>query len=387
MRGLVTRILDCSSAPDRWGDTLDVFNETFQTSSSCMFSIHEAYEFNANFAWSRFFREKLTPETLSLMVEGGDVDDMPGYESLFQNPAQKCYEELALFGTKSRQDLPQSNIRDIVAKFGFYTRSGAALNKMGPWIDAFFCQHKTASEADRFIHDTRTEVVLPIMANSVALGRTLQALRKRFDAALSVLDALGLGVFLVDATGCVVQYNKEAQRIIDTKDGVSVDRYKRLRLNHPDKTKELEYMISAANSILRDGEKAGHSLIASERPSGAYDYLVSARPLSDTNGELEVGLKCAFVTVIDPNRNTTMSADGLTALGKLTVSESDVVALLLQGLRPIEVATHRDVSLNTIKTQLKNISHKLRCSSQSDIIRIAAAANVPIKSERDPPNG
>jgi len=63
---------------------------------------------------------------------------------------------------------------------------------------------------------------------------------------------------------------------------------------------------------------------------------------------------------------------------QLSEAENSVVDLLVQGLRPVDVAERRDVSLNTIKTQLKVVLQKLRCSTQSDIIRVAAATRVPI---------
>lgn len=153
---------------------------------------------------------------------------------------------------------------------------------------------------------------------------------------------------------------------------------KRIVLRSADKTSELEAMIIAANGPLRGEIEKGHSLLSAARPSGAYDFLVSVRPLSDSQAELEAGLKCAFVTVIDPDRKNILSAEGIATLGQLSDAESAVVDLLIQGFRPAEVADQRDVSLNTIKTQLRTISQKLRCSSQSDIIRISANTRMPI---------
>jgi len=349
-----------------------------------MFSVHEFEQHNINFAWSQYFRENLTPEDFHVMQSGRDVGDIPAYEHLFRNPACVFYEEREIFNVKRLEDLHHSNVRDITRRLGFYTRCGASLNKTGPWIDGFFCQHKTEAEVSGLIGDERLELILPIMANSVSLGRSFQALRSRFQAALSVLDAWGVGVFLVDATGCVVEHNKEAQHILDAKDGLELSKGKRLKLNSPDSTKELENMIVSANGLLLGELDVANSLLAADRPSELYDYLISVSPLEDNEGELEVGLKCAFVTVIDPNRKNALSAAGVTKLGQLTEGESQVVSLLIKGFRPLDVADQRNVSLNTVKTQLKSISQKLRCSTQADIIRIAAATNMPI--EHDHPN-
>lgn len=378
MKHVVESLLSCSTAPENWGAALDAFNDTFDVSASCMFSIHEFREFRMNFEWSDFHRKHLPPEVLERLLSGDDQGDARGYQTLFQNPPQRFYHEMDLFGVKRYEDLPHSDIRDVTENQGFIMRCAAALNPSGPWIDGFFCHHRKQAQWQGFMADKRTEVILPIMSNSVSLGRMLQALRARYNAALSVLDALGLGVFLVDRTGCVIEHNGEAQRILDQSDGLTLTKSKRITLHATDRTNALSAMVDAANGLLKGDITQAHSLLTAPRPSGAYDYLVSVRALSDETAELEAGLNCAFVTVIDPARDNHLSSEGVTALGQLSEAESAIVDLLIQGFRPAEVANQRDVSLNTVKTQLKTISQKLRCSTQSDIIRAAAATRVPL---------
>jgi len=333
-----------------------------------MFSVHEFREASMNFQWSSFYNGVLTPEILKLMESGGDVDDRPAYQFLFENPAQKFYSELQMYGVKDKDNLPNSDIRDIVNSFGLSMRTSSVVNNAGPWMDGFFCQHRSDAEWQSFLVDERKEFILPIVENSISLGRTFQALKAKYKASLAVLDSL-------------IELNTEAQRILDQKDGISLTAAKRIKLSSPDRTSELVKMIGTANGLLRGDLKSGNSLMVSERPSGAFDYLISVRSLSDSQAELEVGLKCAFVTMIDPEREDSLSAEGITALGQLSSAESNVVDLLVKGNRPADVAERRDVSLNTIKTQLKVISQKLRCSTQSDIIRIAAATRIPIDNE------
>lgn len=378
MRDLVQEILDCSTSPENWDHTLDSFNETFQISASCMFSVHEFLEFRMNFAWSDMHRRNLPPSAFEMMQSGGDAGDQPGYDYLFSNPAQKFYDELTMFGVRHSDDLPASNVRDISNSIGLKMRVASALNKTGPWLDGLFCQHTQDTEWKRFVKDARSEIVLPIMANSISLGRTLQALNARYQASLAVLDALGLGVFLVDVTGCVIDQNKEAQCIIDLQDGLYVTGAKSLKLHSAEQTAELRTMINAANGVFVGDMDIEGSLIASKRPSEAYDYLISVQSLSDSKAELETGLKCAFVTVIDPQRKGAISTDGIVKLGNLSPTESEIVDLLVQGFRLSDIAERREVSLNTVKSQIKSVTQKLRCSSQSDVIRVAAATQIPL---------
>ncbi len=214
------------------------------------------------------------------MTTGGDGDDTPGYLSLFNNPAQKFYNEMQLFQVEAYADLPPSKVRDLTESWGFKMRIAAAFNKNGPWLDGIFCQCRTEAEWRGIVADKRMDICLPIMANTISLGRTLQALRMRYHASLSILDALGLAVLLVDATGNVIEHNKEAQRIIDMEDGLSLSASKRIKLCSPDKTNELEAMMNTANGLLIGNIGTVNTLMACERPSSLKNYDARRKAIS-----------------------------------------------------------------------------------------------------------
>ena len=365
--------------PEIWEATLDEYNTVFDVTGSCMITLNTLNKQRMDFVWSEFNRVHLKGKNLELMESGNDHGDIPAYNHMMTLPARKFYNDLEMFNVSTYDDLPQSNVRDITESFGIIMRTASVLNTQGPWMDTFMVQTTRAGEADRLLADSRNDIILPIMANSVALGRTISALRTQYQAALSVLDNLGLGVFLVDERGCVLNHNKEARRILDLDDGLFLSPDKQLKVNSSEQTSQLETMISCANNLLDAAVQKTNNLMSVGRPSGEFPYLVSVQTLSDITGELETGLKCAFVTIIDPSRQNILSSDGLVAMGDLSKAEAAIVDLLVQGYRLNEVSERRDVSMNTVKTQLKGISQKLRCSSQSDIIRAAAATRIPIK--------
>lgn len=55
------------------------------------------------------------------------------------------------------------------------------------------------------------------------------------------------------------------------------------------------------------------------------------------------------------------------ALGRLTPSEREVVALVVEGLRSQEIAVKRRRSVRTIENQLAAIFHKLAVSSRAEL--------------------
>lgn len=374
----------CVTMPEQWDYALDEFNTAFGISASCMFSIHEFEENRADFTWSRFFRNKRHDGVEAFMQAGADADDRPAYKNLFRFPPQTFYTEMVTFGVADYADLPPSKVRDLTERWGFVMRTAAAVNSNGPWVDTLLCQHRDCDQWQKLLANRDVQIAFPILANALSLGRTVRALRSRFNAALSVLDALGLGVFLIDARHNVIDLNDAAQHILDAADGIRLNSKRQMMLSTHEEEQELRALTDAANGLLK-GEVNQHETVMSvRRQSGRYDYLISVQPLNDAAAELEVGLRCAFVTVIDPGKDGALSIDGLTALGKLTPTEADIVRLLVEGRRLREIAERRNVSINTIKTQLKDVVQKLRCSTQSDVIRMAAATRVPVRHH---PNG
>ena len=379
MKNLINSILGSASRPHQWGKTLDECNAILDVTASAMFSIHEFEALRTNFAWSSFWKANCDTAEVEQFLRENDADDQPAYANLFRMKPQRLYPEVETFGVQTQAELPYSTIRNLTKGFGIVDRVAAQLNSTGPWIDGLFLHPTSLAQSNGLRDNPKIDIILPLMAGSLSLNRQLTALRSRYQASLSVLDALGIGVFLIDVSGCVVEHNAEAQRIFDQQDGVVLTSAKRLWLSNAETTAQLEHAVAITNGLLHGEITQPASIFSATRPSGKYEYLISINALSDLDGELESGLRCAFVTIIDPARSKVLSADGLEVLGNLSSAERCVVDLLIEGHRPSEVADQRDVSINTIKTQMKTIAQKLRCSSQSDIIRIAAATRIPIK--------
>ncbi|MCQ1529641.1 helix-turn-helix domain-containing protein [Lutispora saccharofermentans] len=67
--------------------------------------------------------------------------------------------------------------------------------------------------------------------------------------------------------------------------------------------------------------------------------------------------------------------DSLTIMGKLTVRESEIVALLLKGRTYKMVADELHLSENTVKTHIKNIYSKLNIQSKAELVNLLTEKN------------
>lgn len=378
MKQLFNTILSAAADPELMEDALDAFCMEFGLESAAMATARDFDSLRIDLRWGGRMRRGETPRIVDLALSGGDAEDDPLYQRLLLAPPQRLMREIELLELERLKDLPPSRTRDACREDGIVERIGATLNRNGPWLDVFGVYTFREGEAEQLLRDRRPEIALPLFAHAVAMNRILDAMRRRFEGALTMLDRLGLGVFLADESGDVILSNAEAQRICDLRDGLTLTREKRLVAAAPEATVALASMIAHANRAAAAEEVAAAQRLSVSRPSGAHPLLVTVRPLLDHEGELQPGLRCAFVVVIDPARPGALSAEGLVTLAGLTPKESELARLLVAGYRLADAAERRGVSLDTARNQLKSLSAKLRCSGQADVIRLAAATRLPL---------
>ena len=403
MHSLITTIMSSTTQPQQLEAALDVFCDKFNIPSSAIVSYNDLHHYKKGLTLSRLLREKVSTQLESYLLS--DNADTPKYRALSRMPSQQLFSEHTIVTTEidyrdgkkpisaieqnhliyknaAKLNLQQAQFKVLLQSLNIIEKTAANLNVCGPWMDGFFIHTQQPKHAQQLMQNEKINILLPVFAGILDLCRCFSALNARHNAALGALgalDHLGLGVFLVNNDGFVLNTNKEAQRILDLEDGIKRSSNQKLKLTASLLQNQLLEMIEQAHYTLQGEPQKHNHLMSVERPSTKTNFLISVKPVFDSLGELEPDLKCAFVTVIDPCRENTLSVKGLSALGALSKAESDVVQYIIKGYKLKDVAAQRDVSINTIKTQLKLISDKLRCSSQNDIIRMAAATNIPIE--------
>ncbi len=379
MKVLFESILRAAAAPELMEDALDAFCVEFGISSCGVISAREFDSIRVDTRRGGLLRRGGAPRFLEMVLSGQDAEDDPVYQRLFSMPPQRLAREIEVLGLQNPEQLPLTKTRLACRADGMLERIAAPLNRSGPWLDILAIHTFREGEGERIFRDRSAEVALPLFAHAIAMGRLLDTLRRRFDGALTVLDRLGLGVFLLSESGDAIHWNAEARRILDLGDGLAMSRARRLVAAEPEATAALGAMIARANrTAAGEGAEAAERL-SLPRPSGAHPLLATMRPLLDHDGELEPGLRCAFLIVIDPARPGALSAEGLVALGGLTPKEAELTRLLVAGHRLADAAARRGVSVETARNQLKSLSAKLRCSGQADVIRLAAATRLPLE--------
>ena len=171
----------------------------------------------------------------------------------------------------------------------------------------------------------------------------------------SVLDALGLGVLLVDADGQVLLANRCARSIC--KPGAALGLAdQRLCLPAADQQR-LDRALRAAQRGLR-------SMLLLRQ--GQQCLAVGVVPMSDDAANPSL---VAMLVMGPPEPMRSLALQFFSQAHQLTPTESGVLAALSQGQRPGAIAAASDVAVCTVRTQITAIRSKTQSSSISHLLQ------------------
>lgn len=182
-----------------------------------------------------------------------------------------------------------------------------------------------------------------------------------------ILDKLDRGVVLLDARGRVLDANSLAARVLEAGDGIA-RRSGRFAFADAALDLRLSRMIAQRGSGV--GVSGGTVAIAARvSRSGGASYRVVVTPVPRDADERDV----AFVALIyasDEQRD--ISTDVLRELYALTPAQAQVARSLFAGRSVEESAAALNLSLNTVRTHLKQIFTRCEVQSQAELLHLLA---------------
>lgn len=178
--------------------------------------------------------------------------------------------------------------------------------------------------------------------------------------ARSALDTLGLPVFLVDLQLRLKGSNAAAETLLASQSALVV------------KNGVLMCPQQQWNGALR---RAVHVALAKEGGASAVAVAAPQRLHLSVIGTAAAagGTRLATIIAEAPAARDGSRKTRLQALYRLSSTEAAIALLLGDGLSPAEIADRRQVTLGTVRVQIKHIAAKLGCNRQSEIIRAVAA--------------
>jgi DNA-binding CsgD family transcriptional regulator len=215
--------------------------------------------------------------------------------------------------------------------------------------------------------------LVPHIRRAFMLHFRISELKARNDGIETALNLLTTGVIFVGTNGDAIFMNRKADELLRQEDG--------LQLVHGKLTTKMDMEATRLNTVIYGaiqtsngkGVSAGGTILVSRKRKRPLSITVA--PLRNVN----VGLgqqPSAVLFIFDPDQSVELPADFLSCCYGLTGAEARLTILLVEGRSLKEAADVCGVTLNTAKSQLKNIFFKTNVRRQAELVRLILASSL-----------
>jgi DNA-binding CsgD family transcriptional regulator len=210
------------------------------------------------------------------------------------------------------------------------------------------------------------KILMEHFARAVQLSLRLDISARQAAIAPEIVEALDLGVILVNADRRVLQANRIAEAVLARRQWLTVVDG-RLRTIHHGSLGLLSWRIAEA---ARTGTGGGldPGTVLRLRASGGDALPILIAPFRVANGAWGTRQPTAALLFRDPDNTALPKASQIAAVYGLSPAEGRLVALLVTGKSLTEAARCAGISLNTAKTQLKSVFARTDFTRQTDLV-------------------
>jgi PAS domain S-box-containing protein len=213
------------------------------------------------------------------------------------------------------------------------------------------------------------DLLVPHLGRAYRIHCQLGDVRHEQRALRQVIDRLPAGVILLDKDGRVVLANRSADQIFGLDDGIRLERG-RPRLADPRQDRAFQQVIARAVEAHPQSGRASGSTIAVARPSGRRAFPCTVSPLLAAPPGTSLREAVAILFVADPEGSQITTTEVLEGLYDLTPAEAELLRLLAEGRSLDEVAALRGVTMNTVRSQLKQVFAKTDTRRQGQLVHL-----------------
>jgi len=209
------------------------------------------------------------------------------------------------------------------------------------------------------------------LAQALRIQRRLDNLELRHRSAWDAIERSAIGVVVLDKSGCIVECNRLALRMLALTDGL-LTKGRELRALRPIDDRALKRLVGAAFSSVGVG---GNLAIARRGHNRPYSIIVT--PIKE-GAELKLPAEGRVLVLInDPDSGPDVSTDLLRSHYGLTRKQVHLTLLLTQGLTVNECADKLEIAEKTVRRHLATIFARTDLHRQADLIRLVLSLPRP----------
>jgi len=185
------------------------------------------------------------------------------------------------------------------------------------------------------------------------------------------LNLLSTGMALVDRDCRLLLANRSASRLLDSGDGLALS-HGRITATRREQVEQMRDLVDGICTGPGTAEDEGAGVMTIDRGDGVRPLSIKVAPVQLNSSD--DGSRIAAVFIRDLEIRQSVPPEVVAKLFGLTFAEARVVAELVKGKRPQEVADDLGVSLNTVRNQLKQIFSKTNTGRQSELISLVLSS-------------
>ena len=375
----LNEIYNSAITPANWTVGLDLAVEHVGSLGAALVGFDatstSAYSFQV---LSEHYRSRFTPQDMAYWQSELSVYDEPSYRHSLTLPVRTVYSDADLVDDVAALESRPDYVF-LRERFGIGSRRlGARLIDNNRYMTVVSFQFPVEAE-NVSGYKPEIEKIIPHMAKSLELGIIYERLHSRYQAVLSAIDRVGVGMCIVDSQCNVLVSNAEAERIFDSGKGVYKSSIGTITCNNNSSAGELHDGIKTALLQPESSDSLKAETVVVVREDSSDDpVVIDVSPLSDHLQEIDPNASMALVRLVDIDSSKFCSTVAFTKAYGLTKSEEQVCTLLLDGLTNQEISESRGTSVETTKSHVKSILSKSNTNSRLLLIRKILQTDPPV---------
>ncbi|GAB3109010.1 helix-turn-helix transcriptional regulator [Aestuariicella hydrocarbonica] len=372
---LVGEIYEASLHPTHWNHVLTMLCQQLDIKSGALL-VHDL-ETGSHSVVGNYGIATITRHAYSLGLGKLDI----GWKAVTRHPQGSAFQFADHIETRREHPF---YYRMMMKPLKVHYMGGITVSNDAQW-QVGLGLHRTLQQGpfDQLLFDT-LETLAPHFSRAMRIQREFHRLRVENFRLNHVLARMMMGVVIVNEWREVVYCNPVAEQILTNNPTVKL----RGKVLSAYSNAETAVLNQAIDDLLHaDAEKPdGRKRSATRKKQGLSKSLGLTHPekasplaitLTNTNtdagGTLEnlvLPARAVTLYLTDPNLAVHLNHDSLMEVYGLTLAEAKVAIMIANGMVPKDIAEHNQVSVLTVRTQLRHVFDKMGVNRQQDIVKI-----------------
>jgi DNA-binding CsgD family transcriptional regulator len=216
---------------------------------------------------------------------------------------------------------------------------------------------------------TRLNVLVPHLQRAIQIQQRLSVAEQQRALGFEIMEQLALGIVIVGVNLRILFANGVARHVLQTGDAL-ISAQGSLRARHRAHVPRLEKLLHdvVLTSVGRGTDPGGFVSLPRSAKKPFPILVAPYRPPVGADGHF---LGAALIMFSDPRVQTTAPDKVIAEMFGISPAEARLAAALIRGDSLVDYAARIGISLNTAKTQIKQIFQKTGYNRQTDLIRAA----------------